>query len=106
MLSPFSGVLASTSTYRRMRTLACIVGLGALVMKVSSSPALCAAVTALLFMPPLDAALAGGASPAEAAARSGEDIDPTGDVRATAEYKRHLAEVLTARTLQQATMAA
>ena len=27
---------------------------------------------------------------------------PTGDVRATAEYKRHLAEVLTARTLQKA----
>jgi len=54
----------------------------------------------------VEQALAGGASPAEAAARSGEDIDPTGDVRATAEYKRHLAQVLTARTLQQATMAA
>ena len=38
--------------------------------------------------------------------RVGSDIDPTGDVRATAEYKRHLAEVLTARTLQKATMAA
>jgi carbon-monoxide dehydrogenase medium subunit len=54
----------------------------------------------------VEAALSGGASPAEAAARSGADIDPTGDVRATAEYKRHLAEVLTARTLQKATMAA
>ena len=38
--------------------------------------------------------------------QSGADIDPTGDVRATAEYKRHLAQVLTARTLQKATMAA
>lgn len=51
-------------------------------------------------------ALSGGASPADAAAQSGSDIDPTGDVRATAEYKRHLAQVLTARTLEKATMAA
>jgi carbon-monoxide dehydrogenase medium subunit len=54
----------------------------------------------------VEQALAGGASAADAAAQSGSDIDPTGDVRATAEYKRHLAEVLTTRTLQKATMAA
>jgi carbon-monoxide dehydrogenase medium subunit len=54
----------------------------------------------------VEQALAGGASAADAAAQSGADIDPTGDVRATAEYKRHLAQVLTARTLQKATMAA
>jgi aerobic carbon-monoxide dehydrogenase medium subunit len=54
----------------------------------------------------VEQALAGGASPTDAAAQSGSDIDPTGDVRATAEYKRHLAQVLTARTLQKATMAA
>jgi carbon-monoxide dehydrogenase medium subunit len=54
----------------------------------------------------VEAALAGGASAADAAAQSGSDIDPTGDVRATAEYKRHLAQVLTARTLQKATAAA
>jgi aerobic carbon-monoxide dehydrogenase medium subunit len=50
----------------------------------------------------VETALAGGASPADAAAEIGADIDPTGDVRATAEYKRHLAQVLTVRTLQQA----
>jgi carbon-monoxide dehydrogenase medium subunit len=54
----------------------------------------------------VEAALASGASAADAAAQSGSDIDPSGDVRATAEYKRHLAEVLTMRTLQQATSAA
>ena len=54
----------------------------------------------------VERALAGGASAADAAAQIGSDIDPTGDVRATAEYKRHLAEVLTTRTLEKATMAA
>jgi aerobic carbon-monoxide dehydrogenase medium subunit len=54
----------------------------------------------------VEQALAGGATSADAAARSGSDIDPTGDVRATAEYKRHLAEVLTARTLEKAQSAA
>ena len=54
----------------------------------------------------VEAALAGGASAADAAAQSGSDIDPTSDVRATAEYKRHLTQVLTVRTLQKATMAA
>jgi carbon-monoxide dehydrogenase medium subunit len=54
----------------------------------------------------VERALSGGASATDAAAQSGADIDPTGDVRATAEYKRHLAQVLTARTLQKATMVA
>ncbi len=50
----------------------------------------------------VEQAIAGGATPADAAARCDSDIDPTGDVRATAEYKRHLAQVLTARTIEQA----
>jgi carbon-monoxide dehydrogenase medium subunit len=54
----------------------------------------------------VERALAGGATAADAAAQIGSDIDPTGDVRATADYKRHLAEVLTTRTLEKATMAA
>jgi carbon-monoxide dehydrogenase medium subunit len=50
----------------------------------------------------VEAALAAGASAVDAAGQSGSDIDPTSDVRATAEYKRHVTEVLTARTLQAA----
>ena len=47
----------------------------------------------------VEAALARGAAPADAAAASGADIDPVSDVRATADYKRHLAAVLTERAL-------
>jgi carbon-monoxide dehydrogenase medium subunit len=54
----------------------------------------------------VEQALAGGASADDAAAVCQTDIDPTSDVRATAEYKRHLTQVLTARTLQKVTMAA
>ncbi len=54
----------------------------------------------------VEQALGAGASAADAAARCGSDIDPTGDVRATAVFKRHLAQVLTTRTLAKATMAA
>jgi carbon-monoxide dehydrogenase medium subunit len=54
----------------------------------------------------VEQALAGGATAVDAAAQCQSDIDPTGDVRATAEYKRHLTQVLTARTLERATMTA
>jgi aerobic carbon-monoxide dehydrogenase medium subunit len=37
-----------------------------------------------------------------AAAKANEEMDPTGDIHATAEFKRHLARVLTARALRVA----
>jgi len=47
-------------------------------------------------------ALAGGASADDAAARAAEGTEPTSDLNATAEYREHLARVLTRRALQGA----
>ena len=49
-----------------------------------------------------EAALAGGASIADAAALADQGTDPPGDVTATPEYRRHLARVLTRRALTTA----
>jgi carbon-monoxide dehydrogenase medium subunit len=49
-----------------------------------------------------EAALASGASIAEAAASAAEGTNPPDEPHATAEYRRHLARVLTRRALTQA----
>jgi len=49
-----------------------------------------------------EAALAGGASASEAAAHASDGIEPPSDVRASAEFRRHLAEVLVGRALAEA----
>ncbi len=51
----------------------------------------------------VEQALAGGASPAEAAKQATQGLDPTSDLRGSAEYKKHLAQVLTQRALEGAT---
>lgn len=50
----------------------------------------------------VEAALAQGASSADAAERAVEGIEPRDDVRASAEFKSHLARVLTRRALDAA----
>jgi aerobic carbon-monoxide dehydrogenase medium subunit len=45
-------------------------------------------------------ALAGGASPADAAAHAADDTDPPADASASAEYRAHLAQVLVRRALE------
>jgi aerobic carbon-monoxide dehydrogenase medium subunit len=50
----------------------------------------------------VEQALASGASPADAAKQVGQGLDPTSDLRGSAEYKRHLAEVLAQRAIQGA----
>ena len=50
----------------------------------------------------VEAALAQGASAAEAAEQAAEGTDPTGDHNASPEFRRHLARVLTRRALQEA----
>jgi aerobic carbon-monoxide dehydrogenase medium subunit len=47
-------------------------------------------------------ALKKGAKPEEAAQHASDGLDPAGDLRASAEYKKHLARVLTKRAINQA----
>ncbi len=49
----------------------------------------------------VEQALAGGAKPAEAAEKASEGLSPSADIRATPEYKKHLARVLTRRAIEQ-----
>ena len=47
----------------------------------------------------VEEALAGGASPADAATRSAEGTEPPNDVSASSEYREHLAQVLVRRAI-------
>lgn len=50
----------------------------------------------------VEAALRGGASPADAAARADEGTEPPGDLNASPEFRRHLSRVLVRRALETA----
>ena len=50
----------------------------------------------------VEEALAQGVSVAEAAEHASDGLNPSGDLRATPDYKRHLARVLTRRAVEQA----
>jgi carbon-monoxide dehydrogenase medium subunit len=54
----------------------------------------------------VEQALAGGTSPDQAAEHAAEGLSPSGDLRASPEYKLHLARVLTKRAVEQARAAA
>lgn len=51
----------------------------------------------------VEEAVAGGASPADAAALAAEGLEPPEDLHASADYRRHLATVLVRRALEEAT---
>jgi aerobic carbon-monoxide dehydrogenase medium subunit len=50
----------------------------------------------------VEAALGEGASAADAAAQAAEGVSPSSDLNASAEYRQHLARVLTRRALEEA----
>jgi carbon-monoxide dehydrogenase medium subunit len=50
----------------------------------------------------VEEALAGGASPEEAASHAAEGLDPPADLNASPEYRRHLVQVLVRRALEEA----
>jgi carbon-monoxide dehydrogenase medium subunit len=49
----------------------------------------------------VEQALASGASPADAAEHASDGLNPSGDLRASPDYKKHLARVLTRRAIEQ-----
>ena len=53
----------------------------------------------------VEAALAGGASAAEAAEQAHIGLEPSSDLNASVEYRQHLARVLTRRALLEAGIA-
>lgn len=50
----------------------------------------------------VETALSAGASPTEAAEHAADGLEPSSDVRASADYRRHLSRVLTRRALERA----
>ena len=50
----------------------------------------------------VEEALHNGAKPEEAAQHASDGLNPSGDLRASPEYKKHLARVLTKRAIEQA----
>jgi carbon-monoxide dehydrogenase medium subunit len=68
-------------------------GSGVALVNMGSTPVRATAV---------EAALASGASAAEAANHAADGLEPPGDLNASPEYRRHLARVLTKRALEAA----
>jgi carbon-monoxide dehydrogenase medium subunit len=50
----------------------------------------------------VEEAVAGGASAAESAAHAADGLEPPADLNASPEYRRHLAQVLVRRALEEA----
>jgi aerobic carbon-monoxide dehydrogenase medium subunit len=67
-------------------------GTGVALVNMGSTPVRAGAV---------EQAVAGGASPGEAAAHAADGLDPPGDLNASPEFRRHLATVLVRRALEE-----
>jgi aerobic carbon-monoxide dehydrogenase medium subunit len=83
------------------------VGVAAVLRRSNGTVASAAVALANMGGTPLrardvEAALVSGASVSEAAGRAAEGTDPPGDTAASAEFRKHLARVLTERALDEA----
>ena len=83
------------------------VGVAALVRREDGSAVAAAVALTNMGGTPLRAtaveeAIAGGASPADAAAHAADSTSPSSDTAASAEFRSHLARVLTGRALDEA----
>lgn len=83
------------------------VGVAALVHRDNGSTAAASVALTSMGATPLRAkgvedALAGGASPADASAHAAEGTSPASDPAASAEFRGHLARVLTRRAIEEA----
>jgi aerobic carbon-monoxide dehydrogenase medium subunit len=93
--------------YRRRAQDWAIVGVAAVVMRDNGSLADASIALTNMGATPLrataaEAALASGSSPADAAAQAAEGTEPPADTTASADFRRHLARVLTGRALEEA----
>jgi aerobic carbon-monoxide dehydrogenase medium subunit len=79
-----------------------IVGVAALAGDGAASIALVNMGSTPVRASATEAALASGASVADAAAQAADGLDPPADLNASAEFRRHLASVLVRRALEQA----
>jgi carbon-monoxide dehydrogenase medium subunit len=79
-----------------------IVGVAAVSGKGTHGVALVNMGSVPLRASAVESALAGGASAADASVAAAEGTEPPGDLNATPEYRRHLAQVLVRRALEEA----
>jgi carbon-monoxide dehydrogenase medium subunit len=94
-------------TYRRRAQDWAVVGVAAVVMRDNGSVAGSSIALANMGSTPVraaaaEAALASGSTPADAAAQAADGTEPPADTAASAEFRQHLARVLTARALEEA----
>jgi carbon-monoxide dehydrogenase medium subunit len=80
-----------------------IVGVAALAGNGGASVALVNMGSTPVRAAATEAAIASGASAADAAARAADGLDPPADLHASVEFRRHLATVLVRRALEEAT---
>jgi len=100
-VKPLSGGWAYLKFARRKQDWA-TVGVAAVVSNGGANVGLVSMGGTPLRAKAVEEALAGGADPATAAEKADDGTEPSSDVAGSADYRRHLARVLTRRALEEA----